>query len=416
MSLAGTGGGSASAQKIAGTASSGSTGISINATTGSLGIGASTGVAGIDNTYVGNAAAASSTTGSFNALLGFGAARTIASDYNVAIGASAGSSCTSGGRNTVVGAQADVSGAADVGSVVVGYGARSRGAGGVVIGASAVGGLGAGSLNIANRITASNGDAGYTLVLGGAGVDFVRLSPTSRVQIDAPVVLTAPDAGRTPWWRMGTAESPDGGGGSNAYRLEFLSRNNTLVAFDDEFAPGVLNFTGSHRCGLASEATCELRVGCLLVATGAYHNLDGSAAPGIDEAVPVVDVTRAQEDPRVFGVLAGFEDPGAAWRSFGLGHLRFGVPRAGGDRRRVVVNSVGEGGVLVCSWAGPVRNGDLLTSSPLPGLAMRQRSRALANHTVAKATCDCDFSTPLEERRWRGRAVRVAFIGCSYRC
>lgn len=419
------GGSTTGLQKVAGNASSAPSGISINATTNTMSIGTGAGAAGVNNTYVGNDAAAGTSGGGGNSVLGYGAAPGIATSENVVVGSFAGASCTTGGRNVVVGSRADVSAAGDASSVVIGYNARSGGPGSVVLGAGAVGGAGVGAINIAGRITASNGaDGTYTLRLGGS--EHVRLSPTVRVLLDAPLVLTAGDAGRTPWWRMATAA---GLSDPSSYRLEFRSRNNTVVGFDDEFAPGVLNFTGQHRCALATgdgdgvdgDGDGALRVGCVLVATGRYRNLDGSEAPGIDEAVPVVEVSRAQEDPRVFGVLAGFEgdrDAPRGRRAFRLGHLRFAIPCAPGEARaaRVAVNSVGEGGVLVCDWTGPVRNGDLLTSSPVAGLAMRQGDRVLASHTLAKATCDCTFDKPLEARRHEGRAVRVGFVGCSYRC
>lgn len=428
QSTSGTATGGAS-QKIAGNASSLAIGLSVNGETGSMSIGLNAGLAGVGNTYIGTQAAAGSTAGSYNAVLGFASASAVASDENVVLGSLAGPSVRGGGRNVLVGARADAGGT-DVASVVVGYNARSRGPGAVVLGASAVGGAGANAINIADRITASNGDAGYVLCVGGAAVDFVRLAPSRRVLVDAPLVLTAPDAARTPWWRIATSEAAPNG----AYALELRSTNNTLVTFEDEFAPGVLNFTGSHRCALAppppppppggeggggGARAAALRVGAVLVATGRYRNLDGGEAPGVDEAVPEVDVCTEPNDPRVFGVLAHFEDGASAHRTFCLGNLRFAVPLGGGGGGggpRVAVNSVGEGGVLVCDWAGPIRNGDLLTSSPVPGLAMRQRGTALRSHTLAKATCGCDFAAPLETTRHGGRAVRVAFVGCSYRC
>ncbi|GLC54538.1 hypothetical protein PLESTB_000877300 [Pleodorina starrii] len=58
---------------------------------------------------------------------------------------------------------------------------------------------------------------------------------------------------------------------------------------------------------------------------------------------------------------------------------------------RVVVNSVGEGGILVCNSNGPIQNGDLLVTSPVPGHAMRQDDDVYTAATVAKATCDFDF-------------------------
>ena len=56
------------------------------------------------------------------------------------------------------------------------------------------------------------------------------------------------------------------------------------------------------------------------------------------------------------------------------------------------VNSLGEGAIWVCDVNGPVENGDYLTTSDVPGYAMKQGEEYIANYTVAKATMSCDFA------------------------
>jgi hypothetical protein len=68
---------------------------------------------------------------------------------------------------------------------------------------------------------------------------------------------------------------------------------------------------------------------------------------------------------------------------------------------RVIINSIGEGSIMVSNFNGNIENGDYLTTSPIPGIGMRQNSEFLANYTVAKATCSVNFnniqSYPLEK-------------------
>ena len=46
----------------------------------------------------------------------------------------------------------------------------------------------------------------------------------------------------------------------------------------------------------------------------------------------------------------------------------------------------------VCNSAGPIENGDYITSSVVPGYGMKQHDDALHSYTVGKATIACDFS------------------------
>lgn len=195
-------------------------------------------------------------------------------------------------------------------------------------------------------------------------------------------------------WRL----APAAGGRELTFRS---ARGRVVSALVDDFDPSVLNFTGKHHCVLASSDAAEvLRLGMVLVATGAYCRLDGCAEPAVDEAIPVVALARAPRDPRVVGVVGGFDTHGV----FGIGYLRFQRQVAGGAR--VTVNSHGEGGILVCGEGGDIRNGDLLVSSSTPGLAMRQADDLVRSCTVAKATCDMAFAP--------GAALAEAFVGCLY--
>ena len=135
----------------------------------------------------------------------------------------------------------------------------------------------------------------------------------------------------------------------------------------------------------------------------------------MDEAVPVVALCRAERDTRVFGVVCGIEEfTSEDKREFWVGSIVTEVPVVPasdpgnlgdyGERRRVIVNSVGEGGIWVCGLNGSVCNGDLITSSALPGVGMRQGDDVVRACTVGKATCDAVFVAP---------ADRV-LIGCVY--
>jgi hypothetical protein len=63
-------------------------------------------------------------------------------------------------------------------------------------------------------------------------------------------------------------------------------------------------------------------------------------------------------------------------------------------------NSVGEGQILVCGENGDIEAGDLLCSSTIPGIAMKQNDDIIRSYTIGKATLSCEFTpeNPLEEK------------------
>jgi hypothetical protein len=197
--------------------------------------------------------------------------------------------------------------------------------------------------------------------------------------------------------------SPAREDGIDGHDLVFASAAGTRVIFGDTFVPAITNFTGQHRCVVADGEDPALLVpGAVLVAVGRYVSLEGSKEIAVDEAIPVVRVSRRRRDARAFGVVSSLESDGGV-RSVSVGNIRFEGAR-GDSLPRVVVNSCGEGAILVSREAGFVRNGDLLCTSSSPGVAMRQRRQVVTAFTVAKATCDALV-----------RKGETVLIGCVYR-
>ena len=85
---------------------------------------------------------------------------------------------------------------------------------------------------------------------------------------------------------------------------------------------------------------------------------------------------------------------------------------------RLIINSVGEGGIWVCNSNGNIENGDYITSSNYLGYGEKQDDDLLHNYTVGKATMDCNFElySPLYQCFEIENNLRVAFIACTYHC
>lgn len=256
--------------------------------------------------------------------------------------------------------------------------------------------------------TLSLGSSHGTLVTGGLASDSI-VSP----------LLTVRSASAKSSWNVALAPDSE----CSWADLMLSSSHGTQVTFCDDFVTGVLNFTAQHRCILSHDGN-TLAPGSVVVATGTYSGLDGSPLPKIDEAVPVVAPSTFAHDTRVFGVVSRPEEltsvaaqahMSSHRRTFRVGSIGFSVPRLQGETMtRVVVNSGGEGGILVCDANGPIENGDLLVSSPFMGLAMRQGDDTVRASTVAKATCACDFAD--DANIASSLMVREALIGCVYMC
>ena len=125
----------------------------------------------------------------------------------------------------------------------------------------------------------------------------------------------------------------------------------------------------------------------------------------IEDALPIIELSRKKKDKRVFGVL------GAAKRN---------VNRP----ERLIINSLGEGAIWVCNSNGNLENGDFIQSSDYLGYGERQDDDLFHNYTVGKITIDCDFilDSPyyqckeIDDLDENGNKLRVAFVSCVYHC
>lgn len=205
--------------------------------------------------------------------------------------------------------------------------------------------------------------------------------------------------------------------------LIFKSRNNTIVTFTDDFQSELLNFTGKHRCSPYTEGGVDLihekYIGRIVSSVGQYQDLDGKHVITMDEALPFVHLSESRNDPRVFGVISGRENPGPE-RTFKIGNLRFHTRKHSPATHKIVVNSHGEGAIWVCNIGGILKNGDLISSSGIKGYGMRQGDDICRSYTVAKITCDCTFSirSSVYECRyfkWKGKLYKKALVGCVYK-
>jgi hypothetical protein len=202
---------------------------------------------------------------------------------------------------------------------------------------------------------------------------------------------------------------------SNRDELTFESLNNTVVKFTDNFTTETLNFTGKHRCSWHNNTRDMWQhLGKIVIATGKYLDLNDSSLITMDEAIPIIDFSTKSRDPRIFGVIAGVED-GNFLRSYRIGHIELSHHKQTGSSK-VIVNSVGEGAILVCNINGPLKNGDLITTCEIPGLGARQKNNVVKSYTVAKITCDCDFKISAHELIHNSKIYKQALVGCVYKC
>lgn len=155
-------------------------------------------------------------------------------------------------------------------------------------------------------------------------------------------------------------------------------------------------FTGSHDGLLAKEN--EIEIGDVVVTAEIV------ARHGVSDTLRRIERSTFRQDPAAVGVLA-------IRRPIDLWHTRFaalpGWPPlwmiAAFDH--AIMNGLGEGQINVCGQGGPIRRGDLLVTSDVPGKAMRQADDVMRSCTIARADEDADLGPD-----------QVAMIACIYTC
>ena len=178
-------------------------------------------------------------------------------------------------------------------------------------------------------------------------------------------------------------------------------------------------FTGFHRCFTNDELFDnenpqnfkDTYIGRIVVSTGKiatdFKSIDNDdweikydkEGITIEDALPMIELSRKKKDKRVFGVLGNSK-------------------RNNSRSERLIINSVGEGGIWICNSNGNIENGDYITSSDYLGYGEKQDEIFLCNYTVAKATMDCDFQldNPLYNCIEIQEGLRIAFIAATYHC
>ena len=121
----------------------------------------------------------------------------------------------------------------------------------------------------------------------------------------------------------------------------------------------------------------------------------GLKAVTVNEALPIVTLSRTCMDKSCFGVISLSEDPENETREDRFGCFVAEFEKEEGDER-VYINSVGEGAIWVTNINGPLESGDYITTSIIPGYGQRQNDDILHNYTVAKITMNCDFEPDLQ--------------------
>lgn len=209
--------------------------------------------------------------------------------------------------------------------------------------------------------------------------------------------------------------------GAPAQSLRFIRNGSTKGYIHPDVAANFL-FTGQHRnIPIEGNDFYSDKVGLIVVSDGTYQNMEGSNIQ-INESLPKIKLANQREQQNVFGVVSDKEDLNSTERVYQIG--TFGTvyeKQPTEEDTRVIINSIGEGGIWVTNVNGNFENGDYITTCEIPGYGMKQDSEFLHNYTVAKITCDCDFdvNSPIymcEEFQWENQTFRRAFVGCTYHC
>ena len=136
----------------------------------------------------------------------------------------------------------------------------------------------------------------------------------------------------------------------------------------------IWDFTGSH--GNINNFNFNVNIdynGLIVSCTDQYINKDYSIKPKISESLPLTKLTTIENDKAVFGVIAY-------------------QPAANYNINNFKVNSLGEGAIWIVNKNGNLEIGDYISSSTITGYGQKQNDDILHNYTVAKITCNCDFS------------------------
>lgn len=232
---------------------------------------------------------------------------------------------------------------------------------------------------------------------------YVSRSYTSYgAPIGVQLVMTNSAGGR---WYIG--QDINYSGNSNLYFIANTSASGfgtlDVCGYIENDTPGIrlINFTGQHRCAYDDTIHYTISEGLIVRATGTYWSLADTYENTsqidhitINESLPQITLVREANCPSVFGAVSFTEDTNNT-RKNRAGRFTSVYANPFGEKKRVFVNALGEGGVWVCNINGNFTLGDLITTSTVPGYGMLQSSNQIVNYTFGKITMDCDFQPTL---------------------
>lgn len=203
-------------------------------------------------------------------------------------------------------------------------------------------------------------------------------------------------------WRIGEDQS---GNNSNLYFVSNVATDNynriDVCGYieNDHTGLRMMNFTGQHRCSYDTTINDDSsQEGLIVVTSGQYwsmiNDFDNTSQIDhitINETLPQITLSSVENSQKVFGVISYTEDVNNT-RNGGVGRFKSTYLNPYGEKKRVFVNALGEGGIWVCNANGSFNNGDFITTSNVPGYGMKQNSNQTMNYTVGKITTDCDFN------------------------
>jgi hypothetical protein len=148
--------------------------------------------------------------------------------------------------------------------------------------------------------------------------------------------------------------------------------------------------------------------------------ITGVEAIQINECLPNSSMSCVDNDPCVFGIVVDeLNGSNSKIKNFMDDYESNDFRQDIGKSIRV--NSLGEGAIWVSNINGPLKNGDLITSSRIPGVGKRQDDDFVYNYTIAKVTMSCDFDLESDKYKsktivFEGQTYVMAFVGVVYHC
>ena len=164
------------------------------------------------------------------------------------------------------------------------------------------------------------------------------------------------------------------------------------VAYDQSS----ISFTGQHMC-IQSKSNLKLKTGMIVSSDGTYRSLyDTNQYSKLfsrhitdNNTIPNINLNTNKNDTCVFGLISDKYDEKSAI------NLETNL-----KNKLISINSLGEGAIWVSNINGNINNGDLITSSDIPGIGMKQDDDIFHNYTVAKATTNCNFNPSYHEVKY----------------